>query len=421
MSASVFFDWLTASQAGKDGHLVRRRAWTDRWLQYYNGLWWFRVGTDTPSVVKAADFGRNEFLAEDWTNLPPECVTTALAASGQTCPKPYNPNDPAEDGVTDGGGDGGNDGGDNTDGSGSSTVEGEGSSSGGNPGTGPTTGVPGVPPSGGVGSSGGGSFGVGGGGGGGGGRTPRPPRSSTQWPSVSLTMDDWTDPHPCYPRDGTGTQMAKFGGTVSLGTTADTATGKPAAGGYFVSVRHGNKVLWHGILWPGESKDYEIHEVGPGFPGQSAFTFEARAHLPHSNSGDITAKASKTMQPWCEYAFQFWCATEGGGCHEGVGWVTVRSPGGTVLYEGCPSQGSLGMGNTSITAGTSVTIQYSNNNGPCPGGHACDNAVFRIELASGSAHVVLGTANLNNGDDWGDRGPFTFTVTQALLDSLAAP
>ena len=215
--------------------------------------------------------------------------------------------------------------------------------------------------------------------------------------------------------------MAKFGGTVSLGTTADTATGKPAAGGYFVSVRHGNKVLWHGILWPGESKDYEIHEVGPGFPGQSAFTFEARAHLPHSNSGDITAKASKTMQPWCEYEFQFWCATEGGGCHEGVGWVTVRSPGGTILYEGCPSQGNLGMGNTSITAGTSVTVQYSNSNGPCPGGHYCDAAVFRVELASGSAHVVLGTANLNNGDDGGDRGPFTFTVTQAMLDSLAAP
>lgn len=233
-------------------------------------------------------------------------------------------------------------------------------------------------------------------------------------------MDDWTDPHPCYPRDGTTTKKAKFGGTVSLGTTPDTAAGKPAAGGYFVSVRYGNKVIWKGILWPGDSQDYGIYEVGPGFPGQSSFTFEARAHLPNSNCGDLTAKASKTMQPWCEYEFQFWCAT-GGGCHEGVGWVTVRSPGGTLLYEGCPSQGTLGMGNTTIQAGTSISIQYSNSNGPCPGGHQCDGAVFRVELASGSGHVVLGTADLNNGDDGGDRGPFDFTVTQANLDSLTAP
>ena len=233
-------------------------------------------------------------------------------------------------------------------------------------------------------------------------------------------MDDWTDPHPCYPPDGTGTKMAKFGGTVSLSTTADTAPGKPAAGGYFVSVRYGNKVLWHGILWPGDSRDYGIYEVGPGIPGQSSFTFEARANLPNSNSGDITDKATKPMQPWCEYAFQFWCEVSGG-CHEGVGWVTVRSPGGTILYEGCPSQGSLGMGNTTITAGTDITVQYSQSNGPCPGGHQCDAAVFRVELAHGAARVVLGTANLNNGDDGGDRGPFTFTVTQAMLDSLATP
>ena len=79
------------------------------------------------------------------------------------------------------------------------------------------------------------------------------------------------------------------------------------------------------------------------------------------------------------------------------------------------------MGNTSITAGTDISIQYSQSNGPCPGGHQCDAAVFRVELASGSGHVVLGTADLNNGDDGGDRGPFTFTVTQAMLDSLATP
>lgn len=233
-------------------------------------------------------------------------------------------------------------------------------------------------------------------------------------------MDDWTDPYPCYPPDGTGTKKATFGGSISLSTTADTASGTPAAGGYFVSVRYGNKVIWSGILWPGSSTDYGIYEVGPGYPGQSSFTFQARAYLPNSNSGDITASASKTMQPWCEYEFQFWCASPGG-CHEGVGWVTVRDPGGTILYEGCPGQGTLGMGNTSIKAGTFISLQYSDYNGPCPGGHCCDSAVFRVELAKGGSRMVLGTANLNNGSNCGSRGPFTFTVTQAMLDSLATP
>jgi len=45
----------------------------------------------------------------------------------------------------------------------------------------------------------------------------------------------------------------------------------------------------------------------------------------------------------------------------------------------------------------------------------------RVELAHGSARVVLGTANLNNGSDGGDRGPFTFTVTQEQLDPLGSP
>ncbi len=395
MSVNVFFDWPTAVLAGKAGHLVRRTGWTDRWLQYYNGLWWLRPGTNTPYVVKAADFGRDEFQASDWTNLPPECVQAAQTATGQTCPKPFVPDDPGvPENPTDGTGSGG-----------ATDV----------PGDHPTTGEPGTPPSGGGGGGGGGS-----GGGSGNGSGGRPPRSSVQWPSISITMDDWTNPQPCYPPDGTITKNASFGGSVTLGTTADTAAGKPAAGGYFVSVRNANRVLWSGILWPGDSMDYGIYEVGPGYPGQSSFTFDARAYLPNSNSGDITDSKSKTMQPWCEYEFQFWCDVSGG-CHTGVGWVTIRDPGGTILYEGCPDQGSLGMGNTTITAGTFISIQYSNSSGPCPGGHQCDAAIFRVELAHGSARVVLGTANLNNGSDGGDRGPFEFTVTQEQLDSLNAP
>ncbi len=415
MSANVFFDWPTAAQAGKAGFFVRRNLWTDRWLQYYNGLWWLRAGTETPRVVKAADFGRDEFLAADWTNLPPECVQAAQVASGQACPKPFEPNDPGSPEVT--GNDGGSGDGNPPGGGGSDPGNGgDDNSGGGNSGSGaggnPTTGDPGVPPGGGGGS--------GGGSGSGGGRPPRRTRSSIQWPSLTMSMDDWTEPHPCYPTDGTGTRNAAFGGSISLSTTPDTAAGKPAAGAYFVSIRNGNLVLWSHLMWPGDNLDYGIHAVGPGIPGLSSFTFEGRAHLPHSNSGDIVATATKTMQPWCSYEFQFWCEVSGG-CHDGVGWVTIRAPGGDILYEGCPSQGVLGLGNTSISAGTDITVQYSNWNGPCPGSHCCDAAVFRVHLAHGAAHVVLGIANLNNLDDCGDRGPFTFTITQEMLDALAAP
>ena len=158
MSANVFFDWPTAAQAGKAGFFVRRNLWTDRWLQYYNGLGWLRAGTETPRVVKAADFGRDEFLAADWTNLPPECVQAAQVASGQACPKPFEPNDPGSPEVT--GNDGGSGDGNPPGGGGSDPGNGgDDNSGGGNSGSGaggnPTTGDPGVPPGGGGGGRGG--------------------------------------------------------------------------------------------------------------------------------------------------------------------------------------------------------------------------------------------------------------------------
>ncbi len=395
MSGSVFFDWPLAARAGKAGLPVRRHLWTDRWLQYYNGLWWTRTGSGAPHVVRAEDFGYEEFLAQDWTNLPASCVTDALAATGQTCPEPFNPSDPGRFTAEDGSGGSGS-------GSGSGSV-------------GPA-GPPGPPYALGV---------MGGGGGGGRSTRKKPDRTSITWPTLSLTMDDMTDPSPCYPGSGEGTGMKKasYGGQVSLSTTEDTEPGKGAAGTYFVSVRHGHKVLWSSTIIPGQTKDYGPVEVGPGLPGISQFTLEARAWI--INSGDITASQAKTMQPWCEYAFQFECALQY--CHQGVGWVTVRSPSNAILYEGCPEQGLLGMGNTTIAVGTSVTVQYSNTDGPCPGGHYCNAAVFDVRLVNGSSSVLLGTADLNNADDGGfgdyggDRGPFTFTVTQGHLDALTSP
>jgi len=109
------------------------------------------------------------------------------------------------------------------------------------------------------------------------------------------------------------------------------------------------------------------------------------------------------------------CATDDGICHNGVGLVTVTSQ-GTTLYSGCAGQGLLEL--SGIEAGTTISIGYTA--GSC-GGHQCNAAIFRLELVGSGGNAVLGTANLNNEIDGGDRGPFTFTVTQADIDSLSAP
>jgi hypothetical protein len=69
--------------------------------------------------------------------------------------------------------------------------------------------------------------------------------------------------------------------------------------------------------------------------------------------------------------------------------------------------------------GAQVNVRYSNWEGPCPGGHCCGQAVFnvyfyRVEDSILNA-TLLGSANLNNVDDCGDRGPFSFTITPQML------
>src|SRR5438093_3981720 len=81
-------DWFSARELAAQGKYIRRCGWTDKWLVLWRGLWWFRLAGDT-HVVRADEFGRDDFLARDWTDQPPDadpCATLA-AYNGDTPPR----------------------------------------------------------------------------------------------------------------------------------------------------------------------------------------------------------------------------------------------------------------------------------------------------------------------------------------------
>ena len=399
MSASQLFDWPTARKALNAGWQVRRSGWTDRWLERWTGgLIWLILNDGTRRVVRNTDYGTDEFLALDWTNLPATCVTDGTTPGTGTngCPLPYNP-------AT---GDGGTTSNSSV---GGGSVSGGGSTLGGS--SAPIAAD--QPPSG---STGGGQTGSSGGGGSGGNgsNTPRRDPQNITWPTLSLSIQDSQDT--CYNRGNYSTDFVNpiFTGTVSL--SQPTNYNGPTV--FFVSVKNGPSTFATCSLGPGGSYGFEWTDPLPARPG-STLTFTARAWA--SGAPNLQATASAEVAPWCQYSIAFDCAVESGYCHTGVGWVTIRDSNATIIYDGCPSQGALGMGSSTITAGTTITVQYSNSDGPCPGGHCCDAATFNLTLWHNGHSVAVGTANLNNGSDCGGRGPFTFTLTQAMLDSLVTP
>lgn len=51
---------------------IRRESWAaDKWIIFYEGVWWCSTG-GAPHVVKATDYGKEDLLAVDWTNVPKE-------------------------------------------------------------------------------------------------------------------------------------------------------------------------------------------------------------------------------------------------------------------------------------------------------------------------------------------------------------
>lgn len=315
MNNGILFDWPTAVRAARAGHYVRRRGWTEvvdgetvvsKWLQLYGGLWWVRINGEPVRVVQATDFGKEEFLAKDWTHLPIDCLVEAQEAKGTKCPAPFTPSDPGT--VTPPPQPGGSLGETGTVApSGSAATAGTTDSTAAAGGGSGATGV--SNPGGGGGDAPPTFIGAPGSGGSGGGVAPygpvsAPPRASVAWPDLTIELTDWTfeaDPEGCYPSDGEQSpQNMTIAGTVALGETADTDAGGAAAGLYNVSVQYAGEILWSGTINPGESLEIGFHSIGPGNPGSSSFTLSARAWLGGSNCGDITDTATISMAPWCE-------------------------------------------------------------------------------------------------------------------------
>jgi hypothetical protein len=81
--------WPLAVEYARRGWAVRRAGWDDlelfgdtgralRWVVYQNALFWLlyrQVGTGNKvtRVIRNADFGVEDFYAEDWTVLSPTC------------------------------------------------------------------------------------------------------------------------------------------------------------------------------------------------------------------------------------------------------------------------------------------------------------------------------------------------------------
>ena len=65
-------------------------------------------------------------------------------------------------------------------------------------------------------------------------------------------------------------------------------------------------------------------------------------------------------------------------------------------------------------SGYVILVRYSNTLGPCPGGHSCDRAIFKL-TANG---VVIGSVNLNNGNDGGDRTNPPITITKQVAETI---
>jgi hypothetical protein len=261
----ILYDWKTAELAGRSGHLVRRKDWTTKWLRWYAGLWWLREDGETERVVRAEDFGRDEFLATDWTHMPPDCLTEAGVQAGTTCPAPFLPADPGATPPA----------------AGSATSS---TSQGASAGTsydlkgfaGGTAGASLPPPPGleysGVSGS-------------------KPKKAELVWPELSFGAITDETGLACYPLPSGGLKEATFEGTLEM---TDPSSVQP--GPYEVHILRGTEVIWSGTMGPGDSEPFSITvEAEPG----STVALSARAWA--ENAPDITATATTpALVGWCD-------------------------------------------------------------------------------------------------------------------------
>jgi len=337
-----------ALRYAREGYAIRRARWDGReggpalaWLVYRGGIF-FRLDAEGREVVQNDEMTREDFLARDWTLLPPECIGSSevcdcgpgavgampypdwedepdpLAAQdatnpnrllglescqwrtgpcecggGETSPPPWPP--PPTQGTT---------GSTGTTGTGTS---GGGSSGGGTPGGGTSSGgSTGTGPSGGGANTGGtgpGNFGQGGGGGGGSPKKrPRKPRSY-QLPEVSMEAEV-TDPSciqrlpepPCGNRNlpDNSLQPRSVVGTITIGPHPE---GRRDL--CWITVTCGGETLLRQVGAPGDSFDF-----GPGGPFRQAaggsMPVFATVHFPGQRGGTRNPRAKADWPPHCE-------------------------------------------------------------------------------------------------------------------------
>lgn len=93
-------NWVEARQKAEKGEPIRRTGWPDKWFSLWRGVWWC-MGKEYQRVVQANDYGPDEFLAFDWTTVPPaleKCPPPPLPPDPTGPPPPIEPPvEPAED------------------------------------------------------------------------------------------------------------------------------------------------------------------------------------------------------------------------------------------------------------------------------------------------------------------------------------
>lgn len=273
-SGVVAFNFPTAYLAAMSGNRIRRIAWTDRWLRFYNGLWWLIPATGKPRVVTTSDFSAQEFKALDWTHLSPACLSalqTSDPSNFPVCPAPYRPPQPELPMRYQRESQGGS--------QGESQKRSRGSS--------PPSGATGEPT----------LLFIGGGGG----RVDpieptRPDPPAISWPSLSVEA---STPDVCLMNDGTGQTSFTIAGSISLGQTSD----PNAQERYFVTVKVGAKQ--HVFLMPLGSSRFFDDTIGPVNIGEGSVVVTSSAVMAHG-PGTVISSNQILIQvpPACLFGFE---------------------------------------------------------------------------------------------------------------------
>jgi hypothetical protein len=120
---------------------------------------------------------------------------------------------------------------------------------------------------------------------------------------------------------------------------------------------------------------------------------------------------------WCDIRLFIACLSGSpSGCQNGNGWVTIRDAGGTLVYDGCPAW-EVGLG--AIAAGYTITVTYSESDGPCPGLPHTEGYGGQLDISLLLNGRIDHIALINLNDE--TQGSFTISITQAMLDWFYTP